>query len=89
MYQILTIMWLLQLACRAADVRNYPNHRAYIWGKTLGISQANLNGLFMGHHSTRPNLKIFGKPIAQANILCGSWTILHVEVLLEKTDSQL
>ena len=79
-------------ASRAADVRNYPNHRAYIWGKTLGISQANLKvgaGLFMGHHSTRPNLKVFGKAIAQAKILCGSWTILHAEALLEKTNSRV
>ena len=75
---------------RAADVRNYANHRAYIWGKTLGISQANLKvgaGFFMGHHPTRPNLKAFGKAIAQANLLCGSWNILHAEMLLEKTDS--
>ena len=75
---------------RAADVRNYANHGAYIWGKTLGISQANLKvvaGVFMGHHPTRPNLKAFGKTIAQANLLCGSWNILHTEMLLEKTDS--
>ena len=41
----------------------------------------------MGHHPTRPNLKAFGKAIAQANLLCGSWNILHAEMLLEKTDS--
>ena len=59
----------------AADVRNYPNHRAYIWGKTLGISHKVGTGVFMGHYSTRPNLKAFGKAIAQAYILCGLWTI--------------
>ena len=77
---------------RAADVRNYPNHRAYIWGKTLGISQANLKlgaGFFLGHHPTCPNIKAFAKAIVQANLLRWSWTILHVEALLEKTDSQL
>ena len=75
---------------RAADVRNYTNHRAYIWGKTLGISQANLKvgaGLFIGHRC--PNLKAFGKVIARANLLRWSWNILHAEVLLEKTDSQV
>ena len=77
---------------RAADVRNYPNHRAYIWGKTLGISQANLKvgaGLFMGHHRTRPNLKVFGKAVARAKLLCRSWTVLHAEALLEKTDTRV
>ena len=77
---------------RAADVRNYPNHRAYIWGKTLGISQANIKlgaGYFLGHHPTCPNVKAFAKAIAQANLLRWSWTILHAEALLEKTDSEL
>ena len=77
---------------RAADVRNYPNHRAYIWGKTLGISQANIKvgaGFFVGYHPTCRNLKAFGKAIARANLLRWSWNILHAEVLLEKTDSQV
>ena len=77
---------------RAADVRNYPNHRAYIWGKTLGISQANIKlgaGLFIGHHPTCPNLKAFGKAVARANLLHWSWNILHAEALMEKTDSRV
>ena len=77
---------------RAADVRNYPNHRAYIWGKTLGISQANLKlgaGFFVGYHPTCPNLKVFGKAIVRANLLRWSWNILHAEVLLEKTNTQV
>ena len=80
-------------ASRAADVRNYPNHRAYIWGKTLGVDKANIKlgaGFFLGYHPTCPNLKVFGKAIAQANLLNKwSWNILHAEALLEKTDSQL
>ena len=77
---------------RAADVRNYPNHRAYIWGKTLGISQANIKlgaGYFLGYHPTCPNMKAFGKVIARANLLRWSWNILHAEVLLEKTNTQV
>ena len=69
---------------RAADVRNYPNHRAYIWGKTLGISQANIKfgaGYFLGHRC--PNLKAFGKAIARAKLLRWSWDLLHAETLLE------
>ena len=69
---------------RAADVRNYPNHRAYIWGRTLGISQANIKfgaGYFLGHRC--PNLKAFGKAIARAKLLRWSWNLLHAETLLE------
>ena len=80
-------------ASRAADVQNYPKHKAYIWGKTLGNDDANVQigaGIFAGYHPTCPNLKAFGKAIAQANLLNKwSWNILHVEALLEKTDSQL
>ena len=43
----------------------------------------------MGYHPTCPNLKAFGKAIARANLLRWSWNILHAEVLLEKTDSQV
>ena len=77
---------------RAADVRNYANHRAYIWGKTLGISQANIKlgaELFMGHNPTCLNLKVFSKAVARANLLHWSWNILHAEALLEKTDSRV
>ena len=77
---------------RAADVRNYANHRAYIWGKTIGISKANIKigaGLFIGRHPTCPNFKIFGKAVAKATILRWSWNILHAEALVEKTDSHV
>ena len=80
-------------ASRAADVQNYPNHRAYIWGKQLGVDKANIQlgaGFFLGYHPTCPNLKVFGKAIVQANLLNKwSWNILHAEALMEKTDSQL
>ena len=75
---------------RAADVRNYPNHRAYIWGKTLGISQANIKfgaGYFLGHRC--PNLKAFGKAIARAKLLRWSWNLLHAETLLEHSNGQV
>ena len=77
---------------RAADVRNCPYHIAYICGKTLGNSQANLKigfGYFLGYHPTCPNMKAFGKVIARANLLRWSWNILHAEVLLQKTNTQV
>ena len=75
---------------RATDVRNYPNHRAYIWGKTLGISQANIKfgaGYFLGHRC--PNLKAFGKAIARAKLLRWSWNLLHAETLLEHSNGRV
>ena len=71
-------------------MRNYPNHRAYIWGKTLGISQANIKfgaGYFLGHRC--PNLKAFGKAIARAKLLRWSWNLLHAETLLEHSYGQV
>ena len=43
----------------------------------------------MGYHPTCPNVKLFGKAIARANLLRWSWNILHAEVLLEKTNIQV
>ena len=63
--------------------------QSFYLGKTLRITQANIAGYYLGHHPTCPNLKAFAKAIAEANLLCWSWTILHAEALLEKTDSQL
>ena len=77
-------------ASRAADVRNYPNHKAYIWAKTLGISKANLKlgaGYFLGDRC--PNLKAFGKAIARANLLHWSWNLLHAETLLENSNGRV
>ena len=77
---------------RAADVRRYTNHRAYIWGKTIGISKANIKigaGYFAGKHPTCPNFKLFGKAIVKATILSWSWDLLHAEALAEKTGSRV
>ena len=78
---------------RAADVRNYPSHRAFIHGKTLGISEANIKvggGIFMGiNNSSCPNFKAFGKVAAEANVLDWSWNIISGEVLLEKRNDSL
>ena len=77
---------------RAADVRNYPRHRAFIYGKKIGISKANLKigaGVFMGINPSCPNFKAFGKVAAEANVLKWSWNIINGEVLLEKRDNRL
>ena len=77
---------------RAADVRNYPSHRAFIHGKTLGISKANIKiggGIFLGIDRYCPNFKAFGKVAAEANVLDWSWDIISGEVLLEKRNDIL
>ena len=77
---------------RVADVRNYPSHRAYIYGKKIGISKANLKvgaGVFMGINPSCPNFKAFGKVAAEANILKWSWNVIRGEVLLKKRDDRL
>ena len=79
-------------ASRATDVQRYSNHSAYIWGKTLGISKANVKihaGLFAGHDPTCPNFKLFGKAIVKATIFSWSWNVLHAEALVEKNDSRV
>ena len=68
---------------RAADVRNYPSHKAYIYGKRIGISKANLKfgaGVFMGINPSCPIFKAFGKVAAEANVLKWSWNIISGEV---------
>ena len=77
---------------RAADVRNYPSHRAFIHGETLGISKANIKvgfGIFMGMNRYCPNFKAFGKVAAEANVLYWSWDLISAEVLLEKRNDIL
>ena len=77
---------------RAGDVRNYPRHRAFIYGKTLGISKANIKvgmGFFLGIDRYCPNFKAFGKVAAEANVLNWSWDLINGEVLLEKRNDIL
>ena len=77
---------------RVADVRNYPKHKAYIYGKQIGVSKANLKfgfGVFMGINPSCPIFKAFGKVAAEANVLRWKWNIIHGEVLLEKNNDRL
>ena len=74
-------------ANRRSDVSTYPVHRAYIYGKTLGIDEANLKaaaGVFMGFSSDLSNIKGFGKVYAESNVLWRQKTLANVEVLLQK-----
>jgi len=51
---------------RAADVRRYTNHRAYIFGKTIGISKANIKigaELFVRHILLAQTSSCLAKPL--------------------------
>ena len=64
-------------SARRSDVRTYPHHRAYLWGRKLGISKANVQlaaGVFAGTSSSRRR-KLFGKAIAKGTLFGRSRTI--------------
>ena len=51
------------LATRRSDMRVYPNHKAYIWGKRFGVSKGNVQvaaGGFIGGNN-QGGFKIFGR----------------------------
>ena len=69
---------------RRSDVRNYPYHRAYIWGKTFGISQLNMKmgaGAFAGAYwsGSTKRLKLYAKATARAHVLGRTYTIADLE----------
>ena len=75
------------LSSRRQDVTTHPRHRAYIWGKTLGISKANLKaaaGVFFGRSDDCDNIKGYAKAYAECNVLSRKRTLADVEILLQK-----
>ena len=59
---------------RRSDVTNYPNHRAYIWGKTFGVDKLNMKvgvGAFAGIYinPTIVRFKFYAKAVAKVNVL--------------------
>ena len=75
------------LSSRQQDVTTHPRHRAYIWGKTLGISKANLKaaaGVFFGRSDDCDNIKGYAKAYAECKVLSRKRTLADVEILLQK-----
>jgi len=69
---------------RRSDVRNHPYHKAYIWGKTFGISKLNLKmgaGVFAGAYwsGSTKRLKLYAKAAARAHVLGRTYTIADLE----------
>ena len=72
---------------RQSDEVTYPIHKAYIYGKTLGIDEANLKaaaGVFMGFSCDLKNIKGFVKVYAESNVLGWKKILANIEVLLQK-----
>jgi len=68
--------------CRA-DVINYPQHRAYIIGKTFGARFLNVQfagGIFLGASEHCDNLKAFGGGSGKVTIFGETGTIFAVEL---------
>lgn len=73
---------------RQSDVITYPRHKAYIWGKTHGISKANLKtaaGAFFGTTNNCEYMKGYSKVYAECNVLSRKKILADVEILLQKT----
>jgi hypothetical protein len=76
------------LSSRQQDVNTHPRHRAYLWGKKLGISKANLKGaagVFFGRSDDCNNMKGYAKAYAEANLLSRKRTLVDIDILLQKT----
>ena len=71
---------------RRNDVIMYPNHRAYIWGKTFGGSKLNLKigaGVFAGHYVSPTTVrgKFYSKVVAKVNVFGLSINVINIESL--------
>ena len=74
------------LRTRQSDVRNYPLHKSYLWGKKIGIRKANLQvaaGGFIGA-AKGGNYKVFGRAKAVGQLFKKKKTLLDFLVLREK-----
>ena len=76
------------LSSRQQDVNTHPRYKAYIWGRRLGISEANLKaaaGIFFGRSDDCDNMKGYAKAYAESNLLSRKRTLVDIEILLQKT----
>ena len=70
---------------RKNDVKNYPKHTAYIFGKTFGVSNLNVKigaGGFAGMEvkSSSANYKVFAKAAANVNVFGRRYKLLDLEL---------
>ena len=70
---------------RRSDVTNYPNHRAYIWGKTFGVDKLNMKvgvGAFAGIYinPTIVRFKFYAKAVAKVNVFGKTINVVDIEM---------
>lgn len=78
-------------SARDNDVSEYPYHKAYIWGKTIGVSDLNSQvaaGGFVGVDKDGSHFKLFGKAVVKGNAFGRSATALDAELLIKKEDTE-
>ena len=69
---------------RQEDGTKYPNYRAHLWSKQIGVRDLNLQvaaGMFTGVGVEAGEHKVFGKTVAKVNAFGESTTAMEVEVL--------
>ena len=70
---------------RRNDVQTYPTHKAYIWGKKIGVSKLNCKvgvGAFVGAYcggTDSYGFKIFGKVVSKVHVFGKDYNIGHLE----------
>ena len=80
------------LSSRQQDVNTYPRHRAYLWGKKLGVNEAYLQaatGVFFGRSYDCNHIKGYAKAIAKYKLLSRRGTLANIEILLRKQPSSI
>ena len=79
---------------RRNDVRDYPSHLAYIWGKSLGTSKMEMKigaGAFAGSYWTDSNkrLKFFSKFKIKGDVLGRKFDLVDIEFAYRTSNSTL
>ena len=75
---------------RASDVNTYQRHRAYIYGKTFGNDEINLNigaGVFLGISDDCNNMKGFARACAAVNVFDYTADLAEIEFSVVKSES--
>ena len=70
---------------RRSDVTNFPKHKAYIWGKTFGVSNLKMKvgvGGFAGMDikSSNVNYKLYARAAANVNVFGKNYKIVDFEI---------
>ena len=70
---------------RRSDVTNFPKHSAFIWGKSFGISNLNMEvgaGVFagVGLTSSNMNYKFYARGVANVDVFGRNYDIVDFEI---------